>query len=265
MYLGDALLHDSEAINEIMSFNPNRGLLNPPFKMNKDDHEEFEFVLANLDCLQRGAKCAAVMPMQCALADSGQRLSLKETLLHSHTLDGVLSLPNQAFHQAAGTITCLMIFTAHVPHPMNKKVWLALCKDDGFEVKKHVGRVDEDNRWPKIKEHWIESFRNRSAKKEFSVMRTLTAKDEWCAEPYIERSFDRLTIEDFERTIRRYLSSMFSAGRVDEITKDALVDHSMPLNTRQWKWIRVSDFMNITLGKYTPKTNLKGGGITVYH
>ena len=261
VYLGDALLDGSVELKQIAEFKPNKGLLNPPFKMDKDDREEFEFVLANLDCLQRGAKCAAVMPMQCALAGSGSRLALKETLLQNHTLEAVLSLPNEAFHQTAGTIACLMVFTAHVPHPKNKQVWVAWCKDDGFEVKKHIGRVDVDNRWPEIKDDWIESFRNRISKQEFSFRRTLRARDEWCAEPYIQRSFDRIGTAHFESTLRSYLSSMFSAGRLDQIERDALNDYSVALDAENWVWFQVSAFMDITLGKYTPKSSLRAGSL----
>lgn len=50
-------------INE--KFKPTVGMLNPPFKTDKNDTEELEFVLNNLEGLQPNGICFAILPMQC--------------------------------------------------------------------------------------------------------------------------------------------------------------------------------------------------------
>ena len=132
---GDCL--KTEVQDEAKKHKPTIGFLNPPFKAKKEDIEEFEFVLNNLGTLEANGKCAAILPMQCAISQKNAKVSLKQKLLESHTLEAVLSLPDQLFYNSnVGAVVCLMIFTAHQPHPKNKKVWFGYCKEDGFVTQK---------------------------------------------------------------------------------------------------------------------------------
>ena len=108
---------------------PTVGLLNPPYK-NKtisDDKEELEFVINNLDCLKQDGKCIAIVPITCATGPTGAIADLKRALLERHTLEAVMSMPIDLFHNSKTTVvTCIMVFTAHRPHPKGKEelVWL---------------------------------------------------------------------------------------------------------------------------------------------
>ena len=189
---------------------PTIGLLNPPFKSDKTDTEELEFVLNNLETLEANGKCATILPMQCALAQTGMKLSLKQMLLESHTLEAVLSLPDQLFYNSGvGVVVCLMLFTAHQPHAKNKKVWFGYCKEDGFVIRKPKGRTDHNNQWDAIRDNWLRSFDNREEKVGFSVMREISAKDEWCAEAYMETDYSKITQEDFTKTIKNFVAHKF--------------------------------------------------------
>ncbi len=128
---------DNITIEKIKNKNPTVGFLNPPYKSEKNDIEEFEFVLNNLDCLEKHGRCVAIIPMSCALAQKGERLRLKEKLLSKHTLKAVFSMPNELFKNSkVGVVTCIMVFEAHIPHPANKKTFFGYFKDDGFYNKK---------------------------------------------------------------------------------------------------------------------------------
>jgi type I restriction enzyme M protein len=81
-------------------YHPNVGLLNPPYKTKKSVTEEIQFVLNNLEVLQRGGTCVAIVPTSCVLADSGVGLALKRLLLSKHTLEAVLSMPTELFHNS---------------------------------------------------------------------------------------------------------------------------------------------------------------------
>ena len=181
------------------------GLLNPPYKTEKADKEELEFVLNNLETLQRGGVCVAIVPMACVLAQDGVGLESKRRLLAHHTLEGVLSMPAELFHNSkVGVITASVVITANVPHPQGKKTWFGYCRDDGFVKTKHRGRIDLYDKWPTIRDRWINAFRNREAAKGFSLMKKVGAEDEWCAEAYMETDYSLLTRSDFEKSVKNY-------------------------------------------------------------
>jgi type I restriction enzyme M protein len=78
-------------------FSPNIGLLNPPYRTKKSDIEELEFVLNNLETLERGGTCVAIVPISSVLAQDGPGFELKRRLLEKHTLEGALSMPAESF------------------------------------------------------------------------------------------------------------------------------------------------------------------------
>jgi hypothetical protein len=78
---------------------------------NRDKYSEYAVV---------GGTCIAIVPMQCASAQKGKVLELKKQLLKRHTLEAVLSMPDELFFNSDVTVvSCVMIFTAHKPHPAN--------------------------------------------------------------------------------------------------------------------------------------------------
>lgn len=190
-------------------FHPNVGLLNPPFKTDKEDTEELEFVLNNLEGLVQNALCVAVLPMQCALSQKGTRLALKEKIMEQHTLEAVMSLPGEIFYNSkVSTVTCAMVIRAHKPHPIGYKTYFGYWKDDGFVKRKNKGRVD-GGRWNKIQAEWLTSFRNRDSVVGISVLQVVASKDEWCAEAYMETNYSKLTENDFIKTIQDYIAFQF--------------------------------------------------------
>ena len=125
---------NSKIMCKIKAQKPTIGLLNPPYKAEKQtDIEELEFVRNNLECLQEGGTCVAIVPMSSALGIKGKIGKLKEDILDKHTLEAVLSMPDELFFNSnTSVVTCIMIFTAHRPHPSMKKVFLGYYKDDKF-------------------------------------------------------------------------------------------------------------------------------------
>ncbi|HEY0320677.1 MAG TPA: N-6 DNA methylase [Pyrinomonadaceae bacterium] len=151
---------DPAIMEEVKIHKPTVGFLNPPYKANKKtDTEELEFVLNNLECLEEGGTCIAIVPMQSAISQVGKIYLFKEELLSKHTLEAVLSMPNELFHNSnVGVVSCVMIFTAHKPHPKDKETYLGFYKDDGFVKRKGKGRIDAFGRWKTIKEKWVRYY-----------------------------------------------------------------------------------------------------------
>ncbi len=187
-------------------FKPTVGLLNPPYKTKASDIEEFEFILNNLDALEPGGICVAIIPISCVIEKTTIAESLRKRVLEKHTLEAVLSMPEELFHNSkVNTVTCAVIITAKKPHPKGKKTWFAYCRDDGFVKMKNKGRMDARHTWDDIKEMWVTAFRNREVIDGFSLMREVNEKDEWCVEAYLETDYSKFTLEDYERTVKKYL------------------------------------------------------------
>ena len=151
-----------------------------------------------------------VVQMSCATSTSTVAVRIRERLLDSHQLLGVFSMPSDLFHPV-GVITCIMVFQAHRPHPSDYKVFFGYFKDDGFRKTKHMGRVDE-GRWNAIKERWLHCYLNRESVAGLSVVRAVTASDEWCAEAYMETDYTTIRKEDFEQALREYVAFQVKYG-----------------------------------------------------
>lgn len=192
------------------NFKPTVGLLNPPYKTKASDIEEIEFILNNLDALEPGGTCVAIIPISCVIEKTTTAENLRKRILEKHTLEAVLSMPEELFHNSkVNTVTCAVIITAHKPHPKGKKTWFAYCRDDGFMKMKNKGRIDANHTWDDIREKWVNAFRNREIIDNFSLMREVTEKDEWCVEAYLETNYDDFTFEDYETTVKKYLMFNF--------------------------------------------------------
>lgn len=177
------------------------GMLNPPFAQSDADLHELYFTKHMLDCLRKKGTGIAVVPMSCAIAPHPARAEL----LKHHTLEAVMSLPDELFYPV-GTVVCIMVFTAHVPHEETaKKTWFGYWKNDGFVKSKKLGRIDLHGQWPQLRDRWVETFRNREVHAGESVMQRVTADDEWSAEAYIETDYSVLSRGLYDATVRKFL------------------------------------------------------------
>lgn len=211
IYQGDCFTLTDEIRTQ---YKPNVGLLNPPYKTEKGDIEELEFVLNNLDMLSPNSKCIAIVPMSCVIAQSGKSLTPKETLLKKHTLEAVMSMPNELFHDSIiGVVTCALVVTAHKPNPVGKKTWFGYWKNDGFVNVRKKGRIDKYGKWESIKKEWVRAFVNREMVPGMSVMAEVTAGDEWCAEAFMQTDYSKLTPDDFVKEIKKYVAFTVSEGK----------------------------------------------------
>lgn len=196
---------------------PDVGLLNPPFSQGDVDLHELRFIQQMLYSLSPGGTGVAIVPMSCAIAPH----PIREQLLAEHTLEAVMSMPTELFYPV-GVVSCIMVFTAHTPHSRSaKKTWFGYWKDDGFVKTKHRGRIDLNGTWNEIRDHWVESFRNREVHAGTSVTQHVTADDEWCAEAYMTTDYSRLTQEDFEKELKKYVVfHILNEGNINEASND---------------------------------------------
>jgi hypothetical protein len=244
---------NDENINKVKSLKPTVGFLNPPYKADKkNDTEELEFVINNLECLTPGSCCIALLPMSCAVRSDKKILHLREKILSSHTLEGVLSMPDELFHNSnAGVVSCLMIFTAHKPHNFNKEVYFGYYKNDGFTKRKNLGRVDYFDKWGEIKNKWVNYFLNKKSENGFSITNKITSNSEWSVEKYLVTDYTKLNKTDFEKEIHNYSSYLFSNGIFDQVSTDSVTYDEINLNSVKWSKFLITDVFDITGTKTT--------------
>lgn len=198
---------DESITATIKQYSPTVGMLNPPYPNDKvHGINEFEFILNNLDCLEKNGMCVAIIPMERVLSAKKATLELKRRLLEQHTLEAVMSMPDDLFYNTDnGVVTSIVVIRAHIPHPTNKETYFGYWKNDGFEKRKHKGRIDVYEKWGSIKEKWLDSYINRRTVPGLSVTRKVNANDEWCAEAYMQTDYSALSKHDFLNTIKEYV------------------------------------------------------------
>ena len=251
---------DPLVIKEVQSKKPTVGFLNPPYQSNKQkDADEFEFILNNLDCLVEGGTCVAIVPMQKALATRGNVFEYKKRLLKKHTLEAVLSMPDELFFNSKiGVVSCVMVITAHKPHPKSKETFLGYYKYDGFVKRKNKGRYDAFGLWAGIKDKWLFNYQNKKNEQGFSINRFVTEKDEWCAEAYMETNYKTLSSSHFETTLLNYVSFLFGNKLSKFATIKRVLDKFLELNVENWKKFRLhKELFEITGTKTTSVIELE--------
>lgn len=213
IYAGDCF---SEEAATIMSrAKATIGLMNPPYSQEKKKIDadktanEMKFVLRLLSMLQPGGRAAVVVPVACALGNKFKEE--RRQLLQNHTLDAVFSMPNDIFYPTATNI-CVMVWIAHRPHRANYKTFFGFCKDDGFEKRKKLGRIDVKHQWPEILNQWVDLYETREQKDGLSALHAVTTNDEWICEAYMDTNYSSLKERDFEIPVRHYLAHLVSRG-----------------------------------------------------
>lgn len=211
-------------IKDVKARQPNIGFVNPPYSQKDEELDELLFVKNMLDMLEPGGTGIAIVPISCATGDNPH----KATILRKHTLVAVMSMPTEIFYPV-GVVTCIMVFKVGQPHAQSKqKSWFGYWKNDGFVKTKHLGRIDVHGTWPEIRDRWLEEFHNREVHAGRSVIQTVTAKDEWCAEAYMETDYSSITPSAFEEVLRNYaIFNLVSAVEIEEaVTKseDGMVE-----------------------------------------
>ncbi len=177
------------------------GMINPPYSQKGDGLHELHFIENLLNCLKPNGVAIAVVPMSCAISPH----SMREKILQNHRLDAVMSLPDDIFYPV-GVVVCIMVFTAHIPHELNQyhQSWFGYWKNDGHVKTKNKGRVD-NGKWKEIEETWLQAYHTRSQVAGQSVLKKVNAKDEWCAEAYMETDYSDISENDFINEIKKYV------------------------------------------------------------
>lgn len=187
------------------------GLMNPPYSQGtKADPEQYElsFIEQLLDSLTLGARAAVIVPQSSMTGKTKVEQKYKDIILKRHTLEGVITCNTDTFY-GVGVNPVIAVFTAHEPHDPDKVCKFIDFRDDGYEVRAHVGLVEGDSAKDR-KQHLLDVwFGNAEASSKFCVESTVTAEDEWLHSFYYFND-EIPTDADFEKAIGDYLTFEYS-------------------------------------------------------
>lgn len=204
-----------------------RVLMNPPYNAQRPHCQPSYVDTWKKDCKEDPSKglhylyyiaetvgkgmLAVLLPMQCAIGDSGDIKKYKELMMQHHRLDAVFSLPPELFHPGTTVVTCCMIWELGIRHESaNRPTFFGYFKEDGFVKRKNLGRVERvdpqtgEGAWKAIHDKWLHLYQTRTAEVGLSAVQKVSYEDEWCAEAYMETDYSTLSEKDFIKKLVDY-------------------------------------------------------------
>lgn len=230
------------------------GLMNPHYSQgSKADPEQYElsFIEHMLDSLTVGARAAVIVLQSSMTSKSKAEQAFKDSIMKQHTLEGVITCNTDTFY-GVGTNPVIAVFTAHEPHDEDKVCKFIDFRDDGYEVRAHVGLVEGDSAKDK-KQHLLDVWTGRvEAPSKFCVESTVKPEDEWLHSFYYFND-EIPTDADFEKAIGDYLTFEFSMVMQN---REYLFDGGdgdyveIPsLDEKNWAVFSLSEVFTVSAGK----------------
>ncbi len=211
----------------IKKANINRVLMNPPYNAQRPYCQPSYVATWKKDCKEDpskglhylyyiantvgAGKLAILLPMQCAIGNTGDIKKYKELMMQNHRLDAVFSLPAEMFYPGASVVACCMIWELGIRHEAaNQPTFFGYFKEDGFTKRKNLGRVERvdpktgEGAWKAIHDKWLHLYKTRTAEVGLSAVQKVSYEDEWCAEAYMETDYSTLSEKDFIQKLVDY-------------------------------------------------------------
>lgn len=256
IYCGDCF----QLKETIMHHKPTVAFLNPPYDVGTA--EQLRFIGHALDVVApQNGRVVAIVQMSCAIKDEKELKTVKKQLLVKHYLKAVLSMPDDLFYPV-GVVTCVMVWEANKPND-GRKTWFGYFKNDGFEKRKHQGRIDLRGRFNEIKHRWISAYCNGEEIAGLSIKHEVSYDDEWCAEAYMETDYSNINNQSFEKKLRHYVANsiVYNDILINIPIGKAEIDCPIQnIDTSKWEWFRYDEIFDIKKGFYNKKPDESGSG-----
>lgn len=205
---------------------PTIGFINPPysgsfttyselqkFKSNKNSNSKNKKPwMKEISFLEKMCKICSryvvmIAPPQAFMSES----DIRDNLLKENTLKAVINMPKDLFQPNASTGSSIIVIETNRPHDFSKYVDFYNLKSDGFELAKKKGRRDVYKRWNGIKKEMLEDidapwYRNPKNVNDITHCYVkIKKKDEWLIQAFSKVEFEKITKNDFERTIKEFV------------------------------------------------------------
>jgi len=190
----------------------------------------------------------------------------KEKMLKEHTLLAVFSLLSDVFHPSSSSVACCIVFELGVRYSCTHKTFFGYYKDDVFQKRKKLGRVEKaEGSWAETEKEWFNLYRNKIEKDGIPVLKTINANDEWLAEAYMKTNYSSISIKNFEKAVREYASFVVKLGKANlSNTAPKIQKINKNLNISNWKYFELGALFKIESTKGNNTNNLiEGGGETL--
>lgn len=245
------------------------GLMNPPYSQGtKADPSQYElsFIEHLLDSLTVGARAAVIVPQSSMTGKSKAEQMYKSSILKHHTLEGVITCNRDTFY-GVGTNPVIAVFTAGEPHAPDKVCKFIDFRDDGYEVRAHVGLVDGNSAKDK-RQHLLDVWNGHGgAPSKFCVESTVKPDDEWLHSFYYFND-EIPTDADFEKSIGDYLTFEFSMVMQNrEYLFRSNNDEKLggevgipALEAKDWRPVRLASIFHLIRGREANMAMLGDGG-----
>jgi type I restriction enzyme M protein len=193
-------------------------LANPPFKgsVDKDNIDdsvtkivdstksELLFLGLMLRMMKVGGRAAVIVPDGVLFGSSKSHKKIRETIIETHQLQAVISMPSGVFKPYAGVSTGILIFTK-TNSGGTDKVWFYDMQADGFSLDDKRNELDqanhEQNNIPDILNRWD------NLDKEVNRKRT---------EQSFMVSLADIQANDYDLSINRYKEIIYEAIEYDK-------------------------------------------------
>lgn len=133
-------------------------LANPPFKGTVDAESihdnlkavtntkktELLFLALFLRLMQKGGRCACIVPDGVLFGSSKAHKSIRKELIENHQLKAVISMPSGVFKPYAGVSTAVLVFVKTEAGGM-ENVWFYDMKADGFSLDDKRSEIAEND------------------------------------------------------------------------------------------------------------------------
>ena len=133
-------------------------LANPPFKgsvdaesindnltaITKTKKTELLFLALFLRLLQKGGRCACIVPDGVLFGSSKAHKAIRKELIENHQLKAVISMPSGVFKPYAGVSTAVLIFVK-TDAGGTENVWFYDMKADGFSLDDKRTEIPEND------------------------------------------------------------------------------------------------------------------------
>lgn len=205
LWLGNSF--DTAIQEQIKTYKPTKLIINPPYAQQE---KELSFLETGLDLLQPGGIGVVIMPVSCANKLDLESKTIRKNILSKHKLLASFIMPEQLFAPAVGVNTIICVFKAYTSNEGNS--FLAYLKDDGFELTKSEGRIDKNNKWPAIKEDFLNLYHSMQAENKKAVLADINNTDEWSAISYLNVSENFYEDQFFIPHIQNYLMYIIQGG-----------------------------------------------------
>lgn len=228
----------------------NKVLMNPPFSQNI---KELEFVKLVLDNSIEGSLIATILPKTCA--NKNEQIEIKKKIFRDHSLVKTVILPDDLFYPTL-VKTCIMVFKSYSKNNSNR-VEQYDYSNDGYKVKKHIGRIDIDN-CEKTNVFWDTK----------PVVNSLSYDDDLLVND--EFNYSSLKRHDFILSkLNFYKSKIDSITSINNKELDYIVDKfgnisfnylvsNINLNTKKWDHFYLKNIFKITKTKDSSKIEIDG-------